>query len=226
MKRLILFDCDGTLVDSQHMIVEAMTNAFLEHGRKPLPREKALSIVGLSLPLAIEVLLNKQDEETDSISQSFKNHYHAIRQRGDEEPLYPHARMVIEKLYAHEGFVLGVATGKNMRGLKHVLAMHQLDYAFKTLQTADNAKSKPHPQMVHQAMVEVDCQSAIMIGDTSYDMLMAKAAGAYAIGVTWGYHTREELEKAGADVIVDNYKTLYDIICAHYIPESPFHDRI
>jgi phosphoglycolate phosphatase len=195
------------------MIVEAMNRAFVTHNRAILPRVETLSIVGLSLPYAIEVLLDKKDEETDSIAQSFKDAYHQIRQERNEEPLYPHAREIIAKLNS-QGLVMGVATGKNMRGLKHVLNMHGLDYAFSTLQTADNAQSKPHPEMIWQAKHESGIEKVIMIGDTSYDMEMARAGGAYAIGVLWGYHTREQLINAGAEVIVEDYHQLYDAVMA------------
>ena len=117
----------------------------------------------------------------------------------DDEPLFDGVAELIA-LLADAGWLLGVATGKSDRGLAHVLAAHGLTERFVTLQTADRHPSKPHPAMIEAAMTEAGASPAttVMIGDTSYDMLMAGAAGARALGVGWGYHPPEELTAAGA----------------------------
>lgn len=101
---------------------------------------------------------------------------------------------------AADGWLFGVATGKSDRGLAHVLSLHGIADRFVTLQTADRHPSKPHPSMIEQAMADAGAAPAttVMIGDTSYDMLMARAAGARALGVAWGYHPAHELRDAGA----------------------------
>ena len=104
------------------------------------------------------------------------------------------------------GWLLGIATGKSDRGLAFALEHHRLGDRFVTLQTADRHPSKPHPAMVEAAIAEAGAvpTTTAMIGDTSYDVAMAKAAGVLAIGVTWGYHDRAELIEAGADHIADH----------------------
>lgn len=203
---LILFDCDGTLVDSQHMIVEAMNRAFAALNLTPPSREETLSIVGLSLPLAITKLIEADDKTINAISDAYKNAYHALRAESATEPFYPGMKELIYKL---EGFTLGVATGKNMRGLKHVLEAHGLYDRFATLQTADDAPSKPHPGMIHNAMRETGCERVIMIGDTTFDIVMAMNARVKAIGVSWGYHSVESLIQAGAHKIAINAEELH-----------------
>jgi phosphoglycolate phosphatase len=209
---LILFDCDGTLVDSQHLIVEAMNRGFKALELTPPSREATLSIVGLSLPLAITKLIEADDKTINAISDAYKNAYHQLRAESAIEPFYPGMKELILKL---EGHVLGVATGKNMRGLKHVLQVHGLYDKFTTLQTADDAPSKPHPGMIHNAMRETGCEKVIMIGDTTFDIHMAMNAKVKAIGVSWGYHPVESLIKAGAHDIAYTADELFTHIEKH-----------
>jgi phosphoglycolate phosphatase len=103
-----------------------------------------------------------------------------------------------------DGWLLGVATGKSDRGLSHCLESHGLAGRFVTLQTADRHPSKPHPSMIEAAMAEAGAtaEAVMMIGDTSYDMEMARTAGVTAVGVLWGYHDETELRAAGAHHVV------------------------
>ena len=207
--RLVLFDCDGTIVDSQVMIVTAMTRAFEAGGMVAPAREEILSIVGLSLPIAIARLAGDYPAATvDMLVESYKTAFFDLRNSTlHHEPLYPSAREVIEALAADDDTLLGVVTGKSMRGLLAILAMHGLRDHFQVLKTADGAPSKPHPAMVLEAMAEmgVDADRTVVIGDTSFDMEMAKAAGCHALGVTWGYHDRALLRSSGADRLVERY---------------------
>jgi phosphoglycolate phosphatase len=203
--RLVIFDCDGTLVDSQHNIIAAMQQAFGAAGRA-LPTPDAIRRqVGLTLEVAIGRMLPETDQKTIAeIAESYRVVVRALR-AGDglAEPLYDGIRDLILAL-EHPEIFLGVATGKNLVGLEHTLALHGLRERFHTLQTADRALSKPHPDMIHRAMAETACEPAqtVMIGDTSFDMEMARAAGATAIGVSWGYHPEHELMEAGAHVVL------------------------
>ncbi len=131
---------------------------------------------------------------------------------GDE--LFPGARDAIDSLAGCEDVLLGIATGKAMRGIRHVLNSHDLDGRFHTLQAADVAPSKPHPGMVLQAMEEtgVDPEMTVMVGDTSYDMEMARSAGAGAVGVSWGYHDDEVLMATGAHAIIDTFEDLVPVL--------------
>ena len=201
MNRLAIFDCDGTLVDSQANICLAMEECFAGAGLAPPPRERTRRVVGLSLVEAMRAML--PDAEPDvhlSLAEDYKQCFHRLRGRGlIEEPLYEGVAELIETL-DRDGWLLGVATGKSDRGLALCLDHHGLARRFVTLQTADRHPSKPHPSMIDQAMADAGASPAttIMIGDTSYDMAMARAAGATAIGVTWGYHGAQELLAAGA----------------------------
>jgi len=202
--RLALFDCDGTLVDSQHAIVEAMRRAF--EGAKLAPPDRAhiLSIVGLSLPQAMARLLPDTDADYHQhMSDQYKLAFRAMRAEDSVvEPLYDGIVDLIHALDA-EGWMLGVATGKSDRGLKLCLTRHGIIDRFVTLQTADRHPSKPHPSMAMQAMADAGAapETTVMIGDTSYDMEMAVNAGLRGIGVPWGYHGAEELIAAGASAV-------------------------
>jgi phosphoglycolate phosphatase len=129
-----------------------------------------------------------------------------------EEPLYPGIGALLDRLEG-DGWLLGVATGKGRPGLNKTLDNHNLRDRFVTLQTADVAAGKPNPDMLHRASAEtgVRLDKVIMIGDTTYDILMARNAGVVAAGVTWGYHPADELRTAGAHVIADTPEDLYAV---------------
>jgi phosphoglycolate phosphatase len=203
--RLAIFDCDGTLVDSQANICMAMEMAFERAGLKPPPRETTRRVVGLSLVEAMEVLLPKADpEQHRTMAEDYKHAFTGMRGAGTvHEPLYDG---IVETIAALDeaGWLLGVATGKSDRGLKFVLEAHALTDRFVTLHTADRHPSKPHPSMIDACMVDAGAapENSVMIGDTTFDMAMARAANILAVGVAWGYHDTHELEAAGADVVI------------------------
>jgi phosphoglycolate phosphatase len=210
--KLVVFDCDGTLVDSQHMILAAMREAYGAHGLAVPNRETLLACVGLSLPQLFERLGNGvAGFPVASLCDGYKASFQAMRaaQMDHLEPLYPGAAITVAALAQRENVVLGIATGKSQRGVRAVLARHGLIDHFITIKTADDAPSKPDPGMVLRAMHEagVEARDTVVVGDTVYDIAMAQAAGAAAIGVTWGYHTRDALLAAGAPVI-DNFAAL------------------
>lgn len=199
--RLALFDCDGTLVDSQANICMAMEHCFEKSGLVPPDRHAIRQIVGLSVPEAIEMLLPEGDAALQAVlAQDYKLAFHALRGRGlIDEPLFDGITEAMAMLDA-AGWLLGVATGKSDRGLTLCLEHHGMTRRFVTLQTADRHPSKPHPAMINAAMAEAGAtpETTVMIGDTSFDMVMARAAGAHALGVGWGYHAADELTRAGA----------------------------
>ncbi len=210
--KLVLFDCDGTLVDSQHVIVEAMRRAFTRAGLLVPPRADVLSIVGLSLVEAMRALgKDAPDFPAEALADLYRNAFHELRaEAGFVEPLFPGIKAALDRLSARADVVLGIATGKSQRGVAAVLRHHGLEGRFLTIQTADDAPSKPHPAMVLQAAAATGIapEAAMLIGDTSFDMVMARAAGARAIGVTWGYHPAEHLVEAGAERLVDHAEDL------------------
>lgn len=204
--RLALFDCDGTLVDSQAAICAAMGDCFTAAGL-PDPGEAATRrVVGLSLYEAVAMLHPAGDAPLHRrMAQDYKRAFQRRRGLGlVAEPLFDGVAEAIAAI-ADAGWLLGVATGKSDRGLAFCLDRHGLADRFVTLQTADRHPSKPHPAMAHAAMAEAGAapETTVMIGDTSYDIAMAKAAGAVAIGVAWGYHERHELLAAGADLVAE-----------------------
>jgi phosphoglycolate phosphatase len=213
--RLAVFDCDGTLVDGQASVCEAMEAAFIAAGLPAPPRDAVRRIVGLSLPVAIRRLAPDADEaQVAQAVEAYKAAFFAARQEGRvHEPLFDGVGELLGELH-RAGWRLGVATGKSDRGLKTVLASHGLTDLFCTLQTADRHPSKPHPAMLEQALAEALArpEHAVMIGDTQYDIEMAKSAGVRAIGVAWGYHAADELLAAGADAVAESAAHLRELL--------------
>ena len=204
--RLAVFDCDGTLVDGQGAVVAAMIEAFAGVAL-PQPDPNAIRrIVGLSLGQAVQQLVPSADADTvRTVVAGYKSAFRAARAAGElSEPLYPGIPELLAALTG-AGWTLGVATGKSDRGLEHCLATHRIAQHFATLQTADRHPSKPHPAMLQAALDEagIPAAAAVMIGDTAYDMLMAREAGVPAVGVAWGYHEAAELVAAGAEFVAD-----------------------
>ena len=214
MRRLIVFDCDGTLVDSQQLIVEAARQTLLAHQIQPLEAAAVRAVIGLSLELALAQLVPDADERTVlSLVATYRATWRLLRTQGVLEPLFPRTREVLGAL-DRNGHLLGIATGKSRSGLLEVLDHHGLTALFVSFQTADRHPSKPHPSMLEAAMRETGSAPAetIMVGDTSFDMAMARAAGARAIGVAWGYHSPELLRAAGAELILDDFDQLLDCL--------------
>ena len=200
--KLILFDCDGTLVDSQHNIIEAMRRAFADVNL-PFPGEAATrAIIGLSLHAAVQALApDASPDVLRRLEEAYKDNFFRLRHEPDfHEPLFPGVREALDALAARDDVLLGIATGKSRRGLEVLLEREGLRHHFITLQTADDAPSKPHPGMVLRALEDTgaEARNTVLVGDTRYDMQMARNAGAWALGVGWGYHPPEQLRQAGA----------------------------
>lgn len=211
--RLILFDVDGTLADSQTAIASAMTQAFDGAGLPVPSHREILSIVGLSLPLAMAQLAPRADVVTQAtLVESYKQAYMSERQAAGAEhsPLFPGVHETLAALHSVPEYLLGIATGKSQRGLDALIAAHGLE-CFVTRQVADHHPSKPHPSMVLTALAEtgVEPGDAVMIGDTSFDIDMGRAAGVNTIAVDWGYHRADNL---GADHIIRSFDELIPLL--------------
>jgi len=211
--QLVVFDCDGTLVDSQHSIIDSMSAAFEAHTHVIPQAESIRRVVGLPLRHAIGQLLPQlEDEEHGRVENSYIEAFHELRQQGKvADPLYPGALETIKQL-ADAGFMLGIATGKGSRGLLAPLETHGITDRFNTLQTADTAPGKPSPGMLLNAMNETGTEpkNTAMIGDTTFDIEMAVSAGTLAVGVSWGYHPLEHLKSVGANAVIEEFAELPD----------------
>ena len=223
--KLVIFDCDGTIVDSQAGIVLSMNHAFKSLHMTPPTRARTLAVVGLSLPEAFSVLAPEAEYDTRrELAERYKSAFRDLdHDPSDSEGLFPDAKDIIGALAKRGDLVLGIATGKSRRGVDRLIEAEGWHGVFSTIQTADEHPSKPHPSMIHTAMREtgVDRKDTIMIGDTTYDIDMARAANVGALGVTWGYHHKDELTDAGAHLIIDEYTEmpaalarLFSEICA------------
>ena len=213
--KLVVFDCDGTLVDSQHMIIDAM-HATYRKLNLPIENDtRVRSIVGLSLVEAMAMLRPEVEAAMhEEMAEVYKREFYRLRveEAAMPDPLYPGTKEVLDEL-TEAGFMLGVATGNSNRGLARVIEEHGLENVFVTLQTADGHPSKPHPSMIETAMADAGAHptTTIMVGDTSYDMMMARSASVLAVGVNWGYHAEDELRQGGAQHLLSSYDQLPDI---------------
>jgi len=215
--KLVMFDFDGTLVDSQNGIVAAMARAFDGAGLTAPDSAAVRRVVGLRLETAVGALA--PDAGPDAIAElaeGYRRAFFELRSRPDhDEPLFPGARAVLEAL-AQPGILLGIATGKNRRGLLASLERHGLSDHFVTLKTADDGPGKPHPAILERAMSElgVDPEDTVMVGDTVFDIGMAVSARTGAVGVSWGYHEARELAEAGARCVIDSFDELLPALAA------------
>lgn len=214
--KLILFDCDGTLVDSAHVVHRCMCHAFQAHGFTPPQPDQTKSIIGLSLHDAMSHLIDHQPYgRLDEMVQDYKDHFFHIRTTEDQlEPLYDGISQLIDILAQKQEHILGIVTGKSRRGVDAILEGHRMQGLFTTIRTADDCPSKPHPAMVLEScdVVGISPQSTYVIGDTTFDMDMARNAGAEPIGVSWGYHSIAQLRGSGAIKVMKKPSELIDII--------------
>lgn len=214
--KLIAFDCDGTLVDSQSFIVDAMIKAFQSLDIAAPSVEAARAIIGLSLTEAVKKLAPMcEGAQLKAINHAYVQHFARLREdKGYSEPFYDGAMAAIEKLSANDHILMGMCTGKSRMGVNKIIAVKGLEPFMATTQAGDEHPSKPHPAMLEAAMIHTGVQpyDTVMIGDTTFDMEMGKAAGARTIGVDWGYHSSEALERAGADAIIKNFDQLIPLL--------------
>ncbi len=205
--KLVLFDCDGTLVDSARLIHEVMCRTFVHFGYAQPQLAETKAIIGLTLDIAIARIQGKPhaDDEAVKMMTYYKSIFQQTRaEAGFEEPLFPGIRALMDEIGPREDLLIGAVTGKSRRGLDLILDTHDFRQWFRIGRTADDCPSKPHPAMVTECCDTLGVAPAdtLVIGDAIYDMQMAKAAGAKAVGVSWGYASVDLLNAAGADAIV------------------------
>ena len=215
--KLIIFDVDGTLVDSQNIIVASQHAAFAAFGLEPPSRELSLSIVG---PLARRGLRRPGRSRTrpiDGLVEAYKEAFGVLR----TDPAWPSrsipgAEECLADLERREDVLLGIATGKTRRGVSHLLDRHGWHTRFATIQTADGAPSKPHPAMILQAMAEVGAcrEDTLMIGDSSLRHGDGAGRGRSSDWRLVGFQPVAALTEAGAESIVDSYAELAPVLDA------------
>ncbi len=210
--KLILFDMDGTLIDSAALLLAAQEETLRHHGLVHPGRAAGLAVVGLTLDVALGALIGSGRPERD-MAETYKDVFHALRTSGDPayaEPMFPGVAEGLERLFAREDVLLGIATGKSLRGYRYVAEKYGWERYFATVQTADTAPSKPHPGMVLQALTETGSEAAstMLIGDSHHDMEMARAAHVAAIGVAWGFMPPARLVEAGAARIITGFEEI------------------
>lgn len=205
---LFVFDWDGTLIDSTGHIIGAMQAAAKELQLAVLSDAAVQNIIGLGLPEAILALYPELDDAArHELKLGYSNHYIALNEKPPE--LFTGVADTLDRLKG-EGHLLAVATGKNRRGLQRVLGqLDMLDF-FHATRCADETRSKPHPQMLHELLVELatPAELAVMIGDTEYDLAMAQAAGVACIGVDYGAHHADRLLQYAPDMILSSFSDL------------------
>ena len=190
---LLVFDWDGTLMDSEARIVACIKAAIEDLGLASRDTEAVRNIIGLGLREAIDTLFPGADEALHrDMTACYRHHF--LEANTTPSTLFPGAAEMLQRLH-RQGFLLAVATGKGRQGLDKVLAETGLGALFHATRCSDETSSKPAPQMLHELMSELDMgpERTLMVGDTEYDMLMARNAGAGALAVSYGVHALERL---------------------------------
>lgn len=210
--KLVIWDMDGTLVDSRDVIQTAMVRAFEQLDLPPPPYEETRKIVGLGLAEACRLLTPDGFDERrlPDLVDAYKQAFMARRQDpGFKEPLYDGTLETLKRL-ADDGWLQALATGKSHRGIRAIFEMHPIGDFFDTIWCADDGPGKPHPFMVDQAMgaLGAEAHQSLMIGDAVHDIRMAKSARVQAHGVSWGFGRGEELLDAGADELHHDFESL------------------
>jgi len=207
--KALVFDWDGTLMDSVAKIVACTQAAARDLGLAVPPFEEAKQIIGLGLHPAMAKLFNITDEtEVQRVADRYRHHF--LGDEPTEETLFEGVEQLLRQ-FESEGYLMAVATGKSRRGLDHVLQKTSLGDLFHITRCADETFSKPHPQMFLEIVdfLGIEAGEALMIGDTEYDMQMAVNAGAAGgLGVTYGVHDRQHLLRHGALTCFDDLREM------------------
>ena len=215
-KKLILFDYDGTIVDSAKMIVKGAIEAFRMCGLPDPDPIKVRENIGKPLATALDAYAPKGYEvNPEMISNAYRKWYAEQGRLGlQDEPLYPGMFKLINDLKNHKEFNIGVATNKSRIALNNGLNKHNLNEIFDITLTMEEANPKPDPDMAIQAMskLNIEKKSTVIVGDTINDIGLGVNAGINSIGVAWGYNSIQVLSNEGADFIVKDSKELFETI--------------
>lgn len=209
---LVIFDWDGTLMDSVDVIVRCMEGAIRDLKLESRSHEEISNIIGLGLNEAVTTLYPGTDESfAQEVSDGYRKHFFGTEQGRDD--LFPGVESLLSQL-RQEGVLIAVATGKSRRGLDLVLRDTELDEIFHSTRCADETCSKPHPQMINEILDELQIkpEAAVMVGDTEYDLLMAKRAGIASVGVCYGVHSAERLQSHNPIACVDSIELVREVL--------------
>jgi len=220
MVKLIIFDVDGTLVDSRAFIAETQRRTFSAHGMTPPAEAHGLSLIGLSTREELARLAGP-GAPVDAMVDTYRRMMPVLRNDPQyREVLFPGIKALLARLAARRDMALGLATGHRMASVGALVSIFGWHGLFRTVQTPDNAPSKPDPGMIVNAMAVAGAapSDTVMIGDSTFDMVMAKAAGVTAVGVSWGYNPPVKLYAAGADRVVDSVEALRFMLDARFPP--------
>jgi phosphoglycolate phosphatase len=212
--KLVIFDFDGTLVDSRKLITESNRVVFGQFGLSVPSEAESFSLVGMSLELVL-LQLAGPDAPVEAMVAAYREVLPLLRADvAYAEVAFDGANELLAALAERSDVRLGIATGHASHAIVPALERFGWQGHFCTVQTADKAPSKPHPGMIHQALSEagVRAEDAIMIGDTTFDIEMARAADVRGVAVSWGYHRPDRLRDAGAWRVVDGMSELRDCV--------------
>ena len=209
--KLYIFDWDGTLMDSVGRIVSSMQSAAKDVGLLEPTENQVKNIIGLSLSeasLGLFPTLNKSTE--NSLIERYKRHY--LELDDTPTPLFPHVEQLLT-LLTENNKLLAVATGKGREGLERVFKVSNIKHYFNASRCGDECKSKPHPEMIEQLLNELNVlpEDALMIGDSTHDLSMAKKAKVDRLGVSFGVHQHSDLKQFTPIAIVDSYHEFIDL---------------
>lgn len=213
---LLVFDWDGTLVDSIERIVTSLQHASKITVGVDISEAQARNVIGLGLMEAVEQLhpeyhVSSHAEELNNIADAYRLHY--THENEIPAPLFNGVEELLIKL-GNEGYTMAISTGKSRSGLDHAILEHHVDHYFSTTRCAPESKSKPDPEMLHQILNELQFTSdqALMIGDSEHDLKMARNADIKSIGVLHGVHNKTTLNKHAPIAILDRVTDLYDLL--------------
>ncbi len=209
---LVIFDWDGTLMDSEQAIVSAMQGAIRDMGIEPRTHGEISNVIGLGLVEAVTMLYPRA---TEAFAQQLSDHYrhHWLQTAQGQSDLFPGVLELLEQL-SSDGVKIAVATGKSRRGLEQVLQESGLASSFDTTRCADETRSKPNPQMLFEILQElsVAAEAAVMVGDTEYDLEMATQAGIASIGVCYGVHSPSRLQRHNPIACIEQIGLLRELL--------------
>ncbi len=212
-KKIIILDFDGTIADTRRIIVTTMQATLTEVGLSPRTDDECAAVIGLPLHECFTHLMPMDEETATRCEETYRRIFFEKMTR-ETVPVFPHVLDTLRQLQA-EGVVLTIASSRSRGSLQHFVENMQLTDVISLLLGADDVThAKPHPEPVMLTLQHfgLSSEEALVVGDTSFDIGMGRNAGCITCGVTYGNHSREQLQLAGADFIIDDFSDLHKIV--------------